>query len=87
MAVTQANLTAEPRSWSIGPLKQQVVQITALSTDTSGVVTFDALAEVRAVIVCGVSESAAATLSGNGATLALNAQATDYVCKVIGLGI
>jgi hypothetical protein len=87
MALTYVNLTAEPRAWSIGPIKQQVVQITALSTDTSGVVTFDSLAQVRAVIVNGVSQSAAATLSGNGATLALNAQATDYVTTVIGLGI
>lgn len=87
MALSQVNLTAEPRAWSTGPIKQQVVQVSLLSTDTGGTVTFDALAECRAVIVNGIIQSSAPTVSGNSATIAVPAQAADYVTTVIGLGI
>lgn len=70
MALSSANLTAEPRAFSIGPLKMQIKTLSAASADVSGTVTFDALSEISAVVVSSLRLTAAATFSGNVATLA-----------------
>lgn len=71
MALVATNSTSEPRSFSIGPLKIQILTYTADSGDTSGTVTADALKEVSHIIVSGgMRHSAAPTFAGNVATLA-----------------
>ena len=87
MAFTATNSTAEPRAWSTGPLKEQHMTWTRLSTDTSGTVTFDALAEVRFVEIHNIVLSAATAVSGNGATLSFDAVAAAGVGTVVGYGI
>lgn len=69
MAVSTANLSAEPRSFSIGPLKLQIKTLTAASGDTSATVTFDNLQSVVAVVCDAVTQTSAATFSTNQATL------------------
>lgn len=86
MALTAANLSAEPRSFSLGPVKAQLMTFSAASADVSGDITFDALSEVQFVIVSGLTLSAAVTYSGNVATLAfVDPEATVYG-QVIGIG-
>jgi hypothetical protein len=88
MAFAAASLTAEPRSFSIGPWKEQIMTYSVASGDTSGTVTADSLTEIVAIIVdgvCGVA-TAAPTFAGNVATLAfVNPAATRYgTIRVIG---
>ena len=74
MALTITDLAAEPRSFSIGPVRQQIVTYTCLSTDTSATVTFDRLRTVYAIESDGgLVYTAAPTFSGNVATLAFTA--------------
>lgn len=87
MALTSANLTAEPRAMSIGPVKIQIKTIAAASADTSGTVTFDALSEVEAVIQDCLTQTSVATFSGNVATLTFADPAATVVGVIIGIGI
>lgn len=86
MAFTYADMTAEPRSWSTGPVKEQHVTFSRLSTDTSGTVTFDALSRLDWVEIHGAGQSALATITNNGAVLALNATTADGVGTIVGYG-
>lgn len=71
MALTTANLAAEPASFSIGPRKIQIVRMAANSGDTSGTITADNLRVVEQVIAPSAMKfTAAKTYSGNVATLA-----------------
>lgn len=71
MAFAATALAAEPRSFSIGPVKEQIFTYTALSGDTSGTLTATALKEIFAIVVDGgMRHTAAPTFSGNVATLA-----------------
>lgn len=71
MALVATAISAEPRSYSIGPVKEQILIYTALSGDTSGTVTAAALKEIFAIVVDGgMRHSAAPTFAGNVATLA-----------------
>lgn len=87
MAFAAANSTQEPRSFSIGPLKLQIMTYTAESGDTSGTVTADALNEVLHVIGDGgLIYSAAPTVSGNVATLAFADPVGDRFGTLIIIG-
>lgn len=71
MAFVATNLSAYPQSFSIGPLKVQVMTYTAASADTTGTVTADSLQSISAIYIDGaLRHSAAPTFSGNVATLA-----------------
>lgn len=71
MAFAAVNSTKEPRSFSIGPLKVQIMTWSAASGDTSGTVTADALNEAQHIIIDGlINHTAAPTVSGNVVTLA-----------------
>lgn len=71
MAFAATNSTSEPRSFSIGPLKVQVLTYTAADNDVAGTITADALKEVSHVIVDGgLVLTAAPTYATNVATLA-----------------
>ncbi len=81
MAFAASNLTAEPRAFSVGPLKMQLMTYSVASGDTSGTVTADALTEITHIMVDGVCAvaSTAASFSGNVATLTfVNPAATRY---------
>jgi hypothetical protein len=87
MAFAAVNSTKEPRSFSIGPLKVQVMTYSAASADTSGTITADALKEVFHVILDGaISHTAAPTFSGNVATLAFADPAATVYGTVICIG-
>lgn len=86
MALTSANLSAEPRSMSIGPVKIQIKTIAAASADVSGTVTFDALSSVDAVIQDCLTQTSVATFSGNVATLSFADPAATVVGIIIGIG-
>ncbi len=71
MAFAAVALTAEPRSYSTGPWKEQLFIYTAASGDVAGTITATALSEVIHVIVDGgLTYTAAPTFSGNAITLA-----------------
>ena len=86
MALTSANLTAEPRAMSIGPVKIQIKTIAAASADVSGTVTFDALTTVDAIIQDCLTQTSVATFSGNVATLTFADPAATVVGVAIGIG-
>ena len=69
-AVDATDSSRMRRGISLGPIKMQFLTYTCLSTDTSGTVTADGMAEITAILIDGVQQSAAATFSGNVATLA-----------------
>jgi len=80
MAFAATALTSDAgRGISIGPKKVQFMTWTAASADTSGTVTATALSRIDLVIVAGgnLSLTAAATYSGNVATLAFTDPAAD----------
>lgn len=85
MAFAAANAT-ESRSFSVGPLKIQIMTFSAASADTSGTATFSALQSVEYVIVAGVTQTAAPTFSGNVATLAFVDPAATVYGQIIGFG-
>jgi hypothetical protein len=86
MALSTTNLSSEPRSFSIGPVKIQIKTLTAASADVAGTITFDNLSSVEAVQVTGLTLSAAPTFSGNVATLAFVDPAATVHGLVIGIG-
>lgn len=86
MALAQSNSALEPRSFSIGPIKQQIINISVASGDVSGTVTADALSSVGQVIVTGLNLTAAPTMSGNVITLAFADPLATQHCQLIALG-
>lgn len=70
MALTATSAAGEPRSWSDGPMKKQIMDLTVLNGDTSGTITCDRLSQVDWCIVTGLDQTAAPTMSGNVITLA-----------------
>ena len=71
MAFAASNLSSEPRAFSIGPLKLQIMTYTAASADVSGSLTADKLSSIDCVVVSGgIHLTAQPTISGNTATLA-----------------
>ena len=75
MAFVQTDSTDSSRlrrSFSLGPVKLQVLTYTAAAGDLSASITADALAEISQIITDGsISQTAAATISGNTATLTI----------------
>jgi len=87
MAFAATASTKEPRSFSIGPLKVQVMTYTAVSGDTAGTVTAAALNEVFHIIVDGgLINSAAPTFSGNVVTLAFTDPAANRFGTLMCIG-
>lgn len=81
MAYSQSNSATEPRAFSLGPIRVQIITFTVASGDTSGTVTADKLSTITDIVVAsGLKLSAAPTLSGNTATLAF----ADPVATVAG---
>lgn len=87
MAITAASPSAEPRSWSIGPLKAQLIDFSAASGATGGTATADALSTAKWAIVTGVTQSAAPTFSGNVVTIEFTDPAATVYGQIIVLGV
>lgn len=68
MAFAAVDLSNEPRAFSIGPIKAQLLTYTCVSGDTSGTVTADSLTSMDSLSVPGL-EVSAISISGNVATL------------------
>lgn len=86
MALAQSNSSLEPRSFSIGPIKMQIINLTAQSADVAGTVTADALSSVGQVIVAGLELTADPSISGNVVTLAFVDPAAARSAQIICLG-
>lgn len=86
MAFTSTPITDEPRAWSVGPLKMEVHTWSTENADTSGTVTAKSLERISAIIIDGLEQTAAPTLSGNTATLAFTDPGDDVFGTLILLG-
>lgn len=81
MAFTATDSTNEPRAFSIGAKKVQILTWSAVSGDTTGTVTSDSLDKIDHIVIDGnLAMSAAPTFSANVATLAF----ADPVASVFG---
>ena len=81
MAFASTLLSAEPRAFSVGPLKIEIHTYSVASGDTTGTVTATNLSSISAIMIDGVAgvATAAPTFSANVATLAfVNPAATRY---------
>lgn len=85
MALSASNAT-ESRSFSVGPLKIQLLTFSVASGDTSGTVTCDALSSVDYAIVSGLDHTSAPTYSGNVITLAFVDDVATRHGQVIAFG-
>lgn len=86
MALSQSAPTREPRAFSIGPVKAQMVNLSAASADVAGTLTFDGLSSIDFIVVTGLTLSAAPTFSGNVATLAFADPAATVHGQAIAYG-
>lgn len=86
MALTSANCVAEPRAYSIGPLKQQLLTFSCVSGDTSGTITCDKLSQVLFAVVTGLTHTADPTFSSNVITLAFADPVATVKGQVIAYG-
>lgn len=85
MAFAAVASTAEPRSFSIGPIKVQIFTWSAASADVAGTITATGLSSVNHVIIDGkMAHTAAPTFSGNVVTLAFaDPAATVYGTAIV----
>lgn len=87
MAFAATNLTGYPQSFSIGPVKVQLMNYTAVSGDTSGTITADNLSSIDAVVFGGgLLITAAPTISGNVATIAFTDPAANRAGTIMVVG-
>lgn len=87
MAFAAAASSKEPRSFSAGPVKFQIMTWSAVSGDTSGTVTADRLSSVDHIFLDGkLAFTAAPTFSGNVATLAFADPAATVYGTLICIG-
>lgn len=88
MAFIASDITAEPRSFSQGPVKIQLMKWTAVSGDTSGTITADQLIRISHVIMDGgLVLTAAPTYATNVATLAFTNPLANAFGNVICVGV
>lgn len=90
MAFASSSVTLRGvRKFSIGPFKIEIVNISAVSGDTSGVITAASLSQVYDCIVTGggFNLSAQPTISGVTATLAFPDPVANIAGKAILIGV
>ena len=85
MALAATN-ASEPRAFSIGPLKLQLMNLSAANGDTSGTITADALSSIEHVQVSGLTMTAAPTFAGNVITLAIADPLADAFGQILIFG-
>lgn len=82
-----SSTTNDPRSFSVGPVKAQLLTWSAASGDTSGTVTADKLYLATHIIIDGgLVMNAAPTFSGNTVTLSFNNPGATVYGDIIVLG-
>lgn len=86
MALVASDVSAEPRSFSIGPWKIQMKTFTVASADVSGTITCASLKEIIFVQVNGVALTSAPTFSGSVITLAFADPAATRVGSIVAYG-
>lgn len=87
MAFATANSTSEPRSFSIGTQKIQILTWSAISGDTSGTITADRLSSITHILMDGgLVLNAAPTYATNVATIAFNDPAASVYGTLIAVG-
>lgn len=84
MAITITDSTKEARSFSVGPIKFQLVDFVANSGTTSGSVTASRLKEIYHILIPnGITFTAAPTYATNVATLAYTVAAETLASLVV----
>ncbi len=84
MAITVTSPVQEPRSFSKGPIKFQLVNLALISGATSGTVTADRLKELYHILIPGIkSHTAAPTYATNVATIACTVPAETAASRTI----
>lgn len=86
VTVTLQPTLYQPNSWSVGPYRQEIYSWVAATGDTSVVVTAQTLHNVAFGLLTGVTQGAAATVSGNAATFTVPNDG-DKFGQVILLGV
>ncbi len=87
MAFAATESTLEPRAFSIGPQKVQILTWTAISGDTAATITSKRLSSVSHILIDGgLVLSAAPTFSGAVVTLAFNDPAASVFGTMILVG-
>lgn len=87
MAFSASESSSEPRSFSLGPLKCQVMTYSAASGDVAGTITAPSLSLVQHVIIDGkINQTASASISGNVVTLAFEDPLATVVGTILLLG-
>ncbi len=85
MAITITQASAEPRAFSVGPLKMEILSwSSSTSADTSVVVTSPSMSTVAFAVLTGAVQTAAA-LSGKVATITI-AQTAQQSGQIILFG-
>lgn len=80
-------VSAEPRAFSIGPWKIQIFNVAIVSGDTTAVCTANRMNSVIFGMLSGsVTQTAAATFSGNAATFTFTDPAASVYCQAILIG-
>jgi len=90
MAFAATKSTVEPRAIGIGPIKMQIFTYTAISGDTTGTVTADAIVDrISHIVIDGglCKLTAAPTFSGNVATLAFSDPAANAYGTILVFGV
>jgi len=83
MAFVASNNGSEARSFSVGPVKCQLMKYTAASADVAGTITASALKEIFLVQVEGLQQTTAASFSGNVATIAFVDPAASVTGSIV----
>ena len=86
MALTATASSLEPRSFSIGPVKVQLLTFSVENGDTSGTITCAALSSVGFAHVSGITMTSAPTFSGRVITLAFADPTATVHGQVIAVG-
>jgi len=84
MAVTVTNSSRQPRAFALGPIKAQIVEISAASAANSGTVTADKLTSIEHILLPSTfTHTAAPTFSGNVATLAFSVPTSTAATLIV----
>ncbi len=82
-----STLTAEPRAFSVGPQKIQILKLAVVSGDTAATLTATNLTTISAVVIGGgLIVTSDPTFSGNVATLAFSDPAANRFATVLCIG-
>lgn len=85
MSVATFGNSVEPRSFSIGPVKMQIMYITVGAADTAITLTADALSQIASFHLPGLQVSTA-SISGNTATITIIAPGNAVQGHVLVIG-